>query len=146
MSDKIIKRAVEIIALNTVNGGEYTGQNCILALIDLEGYPTASVISASKAEGITKIWLCTGLASDKAKRLEKCQNASICFASAEYNITLVGKIEVSIDQDIKNEMWYPALSMHFSGADDPNYCVLCFTTHRYNLLVDWEETKGYINI
>ena len=52
MSKKIIERATEIITKNIVNGGEYTGQYCVLALVDLEGYPTASVITPSKTNGI----------------------------------------------------------------------------------------------
>ncbi|MCL2065718.1 MAG: pyridoxamine 5'-phosphate oxidase family protein [Candidatus Cloacimonetes bacterium] len=144
MSQKIIERATEIITKNTVNGEEYMGQYCVLALIDLEGYPTASVITPLKANGIKQIWLCTGLASDKVKRLEKCDRASICFSSADYNISLVGQIEIKTDIDTKKEMWFPGLEHHFSGIDDPNYCVLCFTTSRYNFFVDGEEVQGYL--
>ena len=144
MLQKIIERASEIITKNTVNGGEYRGQYCVLALIDLEGYPTASVITPSKANGITQVWLCTGLASDKVKRLEKSDKASICFSSAEYNISLVGKIEIKTDIVTKKEMWYPGLEHHFSGIDDPNYCVLCFTASRYNFFVDGDEVQGYL--
>lgn len=47
MNQEIIKRAGEIIQKNT---GEDT--YCVLALIDLDGYPAASTITASKADGI----------------------------------------------------------------------------------------------
>ena len=39
-------------------------------------------------------------------------------------------------------MWYEGLKNHFSGPDDPNYCVLRFKTERYNLMIDWKEVKG----
>lgn len=43
---------------------------------------------------------------------------------------------------ILKTMWYEGLKNHFSGPDDPNYCVLRFHTERYNLLVDWKEAQG----
>lgn len=137
MNEKIISRAGEIVAQNT---GEKS--YCALALIDLEGNPTVSTITASKAEGINWLTFCTGIGSDKAQRIIKSNRASVCFTSNEYNITLVGTIDIITDPDMKKEMWYGGLVNHFSGPEDPNYCVLRFKTERYNLLVDWDEAKG----
>jgi len=137
MHEEIIARAREIVAKNT---GE-TGY-CVLALIDLDGYPTASTISAAKVDGINWLTFCTGLSSPKAERIKKCNRASVCFNSPEYNISLVGTIEILTDPDVKKEMWYGGLTQHFSGPEDPNYCVLHFKTERYNLLVDWQEARG----
>lgn len=139
MNKNIISKAVEIVEQNT---GE--GTYCELALIDLEGYPTVSTITASKAYGINWLTFCTGVGSDKANRIAKCNRASVCFNSDEYNITLVGTIDIITEQDVKKEMWYDGLTNHFSGHQDPNYCVLRFKTERYNLLVDWKEVKGKI--
>ena len=132
-----IKKAGEIISQNTG-----AGTHCVLALIDANGYPTASTITASKTDGIKSMTFGTGLLSDKAKRINVCNRASVCFTSESYNITLVGDIEIVTDKDVKNEMWYEGLEHHFSGADDDNYCVLRFTTKRYNLMVDWTEIEG----
>lgn len=137
MNEKIISRAGEIVEKNTKEG-----TYCELALIDLEGYPTVSTITASKADGINWLTFCTGIGSDKAIRVNKCNRASVCFNSDEYNITLVGTIDIITDPDVKKEMWYGGLTNHFSGSQDSNYCVLRFKTERYNLLVDWEEAKG----
>lgn len=137
MNQEIIKKAGEIVEKNT---GE--SSYCVLALIDADGYPTASTISASKADGINWITFCTGVGSPKANRISKCKQASVCFNSPDYNITLVGEIEVLTDLEVKKKMWYGGLSNHFNGPEDSNYCVLSFKTKRYNLLVDWEEVKG----
>jgi general stress protein 26 len=142
MNEEVIARAGEIIAKNTVNGIDYQGQHCVLSLIDLEGYPTSSVITAAKSDGIKRLTFCTGLGGGKAKRIAACSRASVCFSSAEYNISLVGEIEIATDAETKNDMWYTGLESHFSGPDDPNLCVLKFTTKRYNLLVDWKEAAG----
>lgn len=115
---------------------------CVLALIDLDGYPTASTITASKSNGINWITFCTGLGSTRTNRIEKCNLASVCFNADNYNITLVGTMEILIDPDVKREMWYEGLKNHFNGPDDPNYCVLRFKTERYNLMIDWKEVKG----
>lgn len=137
MDKDIIKRAGEIVEKN-VGVRTY----CALAQIDLDDYPTVSTITASKADGINWITFCTGLGSNRTERIKKCNRASVCFNADDYNITLVGELEVLTDPEIKREMWYEGLANHFSGPDDPNYCVLRFKTKRYNLLVDWKEARG----
>ena len=139
MNEEMITRAGEIIAKKTGGGNE---GYCVLALMDTDGYPTASTISASKADGIKWITFCTGLGGTKTKRIEKCNRACVCFDAIDHNITLVGTIEVLTDPATKKEMWYEGLEGHFNGPDDPNYCVLRFVTERYNLLVDWKEARG----
>lgn len=139
MNEAVIARAGEVIAQNS--GGENEGY-CTLALIDKDGYPTASTITASKTDGINWLTFCTGLGGNRTKRIEKCNKASVCFNGFDYNITLVGTIEVLTDPDIKKEMWYGGLINHFTGPDDPRYCVLRFKTERYNLMVDWKDAEG----
>ena len=137
MNHEIIAKAGKIIKKN-LGMGTY----CVLAQIDLEGYPTASTITASKADGINWITFCTGLGGTRTTRIDRCNRASVCFNADDYNITLVGTMEILTDPDMKNEMWYEGLENHFSGPQDPNYCVLRFKTERYNLLVDWTEARG----
>ena len=134
MESKIIEKAEKIISAKR--------QDCVMALIDLDGYPTASTITVSKNDGIKWFTFCTGYGT-KSKRIEKCNYASICFASSDplYNITLVGKIDVVKDIEIKKEMWYSGLENHFKGYEDPNLCVLKFTTERYKLMIGGEETS-----
>ncbi|MDR2107901.1 MAG: pyridoxamine 5'-phosphate oxidase family protein [Coriobacteriales bacterium] len=118
--------------------------DCVLALLDLDGFPTTSPITIAKNQGIEWLTFCTFLDGNKIKRIENCNRASVCLFSADpmYNISLVGKIEIITDPKVKNEMWYDDLQAHFSGPDDENYCVLKFITERYNLLFDFEEVKG----
>ncbi len=139
MTNEIINKAGEIVAKKTGGGNE---GYCILSLLDENGFPTASTISASKADGINWITFCTGIGSNKAMRIKSCNRASVCFSSIDHNITLVGTIEILTDLETKKEMWYNGLNNHFSGPEDPNYCVLRFKTERYNLLVDWKEAVG----
>jgi general stress protein 26 len=137
MNQEFIEKAGKIVEKNTVEQSY-----CTLALIDTDGYPTVSTITASKADGIRQINFCTGVGSNKARRIRECNRASVCFNSPEYNITLVGTIEIVSDPEIKQDMWYEGLGNHFSGADDPNYCVLRFHTQRFSCFIDWKEVQG----
>jgi len=150
MSKKAIAKAEEIVKSKTAEVN--MGVGVTLSLLDHEGYPTTSTLSISKANGIRQITFGASLDSNKAKRAKANSRASICIfdddyeSGAYYNITLVGDIEVVTDAQTKKETWYPGLEAHFpnGGLDDPSYCVLKFTTKRYNLWVDMneEETTG----
>lgn len=141
MNEKTISRAAEIIKANTAHG---TGQPtaCVLCQIDMDGAPTAATITPSKSEGIAWITFDSGLESNWAKRARRDNRACVCFSTTEYNISLVGTLEIVTDPQVKQEMWYEGMGNHFTGPDDANYCVLRFVTQRYNLLVDWQEARG----
>lgn len=139
MNEKIIKKAEEIIAERI--GG--TQNFCALTFVEADGYPHTTTISISKADGIRWLTFCTGTGA-KSAIINNCNKASVCINSSEYHISLTGTVEQITDLDVKKEMWYNGLKNHFSGYDDPNYCVLKFTTERYSLFVDWQEARGNI--
>ena len=146
MSQKAIVKAEEIIKSKTAEVN--MGVGVTLSLLDHEGYPTTSTLSIAKADGIRQITFGGQLDSNKAKRAKENSRASVCIFDddyengAYYNITLVGDIEVVTGIETKKETWYQGLEEYFpGGVDDPNYCVLKFTTKRYNLWVDVEEEE-----
>lgn len=139
MNEKIIERAGEIIAERAKGSQNFV----TLAFVNHDGYPHTTTISISKAEGIKRLTFCTGTGAKK-DTIDRCSKASVCINSSEYHIALTGIIEQITDLDVKKEMWYNGLKNHFSGYDDPNYCVLKLTTERYSLLVDWQEARGNI--
>lgn len=140
MNEEIITRAEEILSNRATKEQGY----CVLALIDTDGYPTAATISPSKIDGIRNITFCTGINSNWAKRIEKCNRASVCFnsGSEQYNITLVGTIEVLTDLAVKRDMWYEGMGYYFKGPEDPDFCVLQFTTQRYSLMLNEQDANG----
>ena len=142
---KAIKRAEEIISSQTVKNGKFNGEFCSLVLLDSEGYPTASVLTAAASEGIKHLYFGTGIDSNKYKRAKANSKASVHFGTGEHSITLVGEIEILSDSASKAKFWYDGLEHHFpQGPTDSNYVVLKFSTKRYMLFVDWEETEGVI--
>ncbi|MCL2353158.1 MAG: pyridoxamine 5'-phosphate oxidase family protein [Defluviitaleaceae bacterium] len=143
MSQDFIVKASEIIKANTAHGENGFGF-CTISLIDEDGFPTATVATPAKSDGIK--WMTFGamLDGNKAKRVVKNNRASISFATMEYGINLVGEVEILTDKAIKDEMWYDGLSAHFETGKpcDHNYCVLKFTTKRYKLFLDFQEVEG----
>jgi general stress protein 26 len=115
-----------------------------LALIDADGYPTAATISPSKIDGIKRITFLAGIGSNWVKRIENCNRASVCFnsGSAQYNITLVGSIDVSTDLAIKKETWFDGMGYYYKGPEDPDLCALQFVTQRYSLMLNEHDTNG----
>ena len=145
MNQEIIAKAIEIIAANTVKNGTYNGEICTLTLLDEHGYPTASVITPAKSDGLNWLAFGTLLNDNRAKRAKNCSRACVSFSTCEYAINLVGDIEVITEQKIKSEMWYDGLAYHFpNGETDENYCVLKFTTKRYKLFIDGEDIASTI--
>lgn len=143
MNETIIKQAEKILE-NQVRLEHGCLECCVLALMDADGYPTAATISPAKIDGIRQIAFCTGTESNWVKRIEKCNRASVCFNSEEkqYNITLVGTIEVRTDLPTKTEMWFAGMGTYFKGPEDPNYCVLQFTTKHYSLMLNEHDANG----
>jgi len=147
MDQKIIKRAGEVIAskANYVAGdGAEAGMYgyAVLSLIDENGYPTASALTIARADGINWLTFATSPDSNKAKRVELCSRASVCIASSEYNITLVGTVEIVTDAAVKKESWFAPMAHMWSGPDDPSFCVLRFHTERYNLFFADDESMA----
>lgn len=146
MNQKNIKRAGEVIASKTGYIGGGMGGYAVLALIDENGYPTASTLTIAKAEGINWITFNTSPDTNKVRRIQKCNRASVCLSSSEYNITLVGTIEVLTDPATKKDMWFEPMAEMWSGPDDPSFCVLKFNTERYNIFfadeMEEPETVG----
>ena len=135
MDQDMMKKAEEIIAKNSVQGGSYQGQICVITVIDSEGFPFSSVATPSKADGIKQLTFAIQLDGDKAKCIAKCNRASVCFGTTEYSISLMGEVEIVTDAAVKKEMWYDSCSNFFDGPEDPNYGVLVFTTKRHKFFL-----------
>ncbi len=143
MNQELVKKAGDIVAQHTVHSNLSDKiLVCALAQTEADGSPTVAALTAARAEGIEWVTFSTGLSSNKVKRLAHSNRASVCFLALEYNVSLMGTMEVLTDAETKRATWYDALGHHFSGPEDPEFCVLKFTTERYNLLIDWQEARG----
>jgi general stress protein 26 len=117
-------------------------ENCeevILASVSEDGHPRPCVMSKIKTDGIRKIWVTTGLSGAKTQHFLKNPKAGLCCYKNGNSITLVGKVLVRTDAEIKAEMWLDWFIDYFpGGVDDPNYCVLEFETEEATFWIDRE--------
>jgi len=138
MSDNVIVKSNEIINSKTGYIGGGMGGYAALSLIDENGYPTTSTLTIAKADGINWLTFCTSPTRNSVIRIKNCNRASVCINSSEYNLTLVGTVEILTDINTKKDNWMPVMDdgAHWTGPEDPNFCVLRFTTERYSLFID----------
>jgi len=140
MSKEVIAKAGKIIG---DMAGKMEAGFATIALIDEQGYPTASTVTIAKADGISTLAFCVSLDDNKARRVAGCNKASVCINAFEYNITLVGTAEIHTDPESKKDAWLPGCGEIWAGGvDDPDFCVLRFTTQRYNLYLDEQMAAG----
>ena len=120
------------------------GADWVMSLTDDEGYPAASMITASRADGFKWIAFCSGLGWNKPNRAEKDPRSCIYLFDNESfsGISLTGKIEVITDLETKKQMWYDALGDYFKNPEDDKLCVLRFKPERYNIFIDNHTIRG----
>lgn len=117
-----------------------------IAVIDENGFPSASMVTAIKQENIFEAYFATGINANKTKRLLRDNRASVCYHPGGINITLVGEAEIVTEQEIKSRYWIDGFIEHFPlGETDPNYCIIKFTTKRVSLWIDNESAEFTID-
>ncbi|MCL2236036.1 MAG: pyridoxamine 5'-phosphate oxidase family protein [Defluviitaleaceae bacterium] len=147
MSKIAMEKAGEIIASKTDYVGGGMEGFVVLNLIDEEGYPSGSAITISKAQGIEWVSMLTSMNSNKVRRIGKNSKAGLVFASPEYNISLVGTIEIITDPTIRKDHWQDVMTENHGSYDSPDYCMLLFKTNRYNIYLANEglEVQGRLS-
>ena len=136
MNAKLFERANELIRTFACAG---------FGVIDENGYPSVSAISLSNPENISELYFTTTMDSNKVKRLQKNNKASIHCYTVDNNITLVGEAEIISDQETKSKYWQKWVALgsdvYAGGVTDPNYCFVRFTTKRASLWIDEEGAE-----
>jgi len=136
MNAKLFEKANEVIK---------TLEYASIGVIDENGYPSVSAISLINPENISELYFTTTMDSNKGKRLQKNNKASINCCTGIANITLVGETEIFADQEIKSKYWKEWVQLgadiYAEGMSDPNYCFVKFTTKRVSLWLDNEGAE-----
>jgi len=136
MNTKLFEKANEIIR---------TFEYASFGVIDENGYPSASAVILCNPMNISELYFITTLDSNKGKRLQKNNKASINCYTSENNITLVGETEIITDQETKNRYWKDwtelGVDIYADGVSNGNYCIIKFTTKRVSLWVDNEGAE-----
>ena len=145
MNKELLKKAEDLINKCTAHTRE-SGLtfDWVMSLNDEFGYPSASMITASRADGTNWIAFCTGVGANKPNRIRKDPRACVyLFENKSFSgISLMGKVEILTDLEIKKKMWYDELSDHFKSPEDEGLCVLLFKPERYNIFLDYQTIQG----
>ena len=148
MNEALLRKAEDLINKCTAHTRESELTfDWVMALTDELGYPSASMISASRADGFNWIAFCTGTGANKPNRIRKAPRACVyLFENKSYSgISLTGKITIHTDLETKQKMWYEELGDHFKSPEDESYCVLMFKPERYNIFIDFQNIYGEFN-
>ena len=141
-----LKRAEELVNKSTIHTCGNTGctADWVMSLIDEQGYPNASMITAAKADGFNWIAFCTAKGWNKSTRAEKNPRTCVYLFDKESftGVSLVGTTEVISDIELNKQLWYDALGGTFSGPEDDELCVLFFKPERYNIFIDGSSIYG----
>jgi len=143
----LLKQAEKLVNKSTMHTVDELGTaDWTMALTDENGYPAASMITASRADGFKWIAFCAGLGSGyhKASRATKDPRACVYLFDKESfsGVSLTGNINVITDCETKKQMWYDALNDHFKDAEDESWCVLMFRPERYHIFIDGGTIRG----
>ena len=146
----IWEKAKTLVTSSTVhgkNGNDIYGTDWVLTVIDEEGYPCSTMLTASKADGFDTVYFCTGSNYRKTRRLLKDKRACIYLFNESLfaAVSLVGDAAVVTEPDIKKQVWFDELKDSFSGPDDNNWCVIAFKPIRYNFFIDGQNVYGDFN-
>jgi general stress protein 26 len=148
MRKELLEKAKNIINMCTAHTRE-SGLtfDWVMAVTDELGYPSASMISASRADGMNWISFCTGINANKPNRIRKNRRVGLyLFESKSFSgISLTGNARIETDLEIKRQMWYTELADHFNGPEDDGMCVLLFKPEYYNIFIDNQTIQGDVN-
>lgn len=137
MNSNIIEKANRLVV---------SSDTAYIAVIDENNYPSVSTITPIKADGFFELYFSTGINVNKTRRILKNNRVSICYNTKNDNVSLVGRAEILTDKATKHELWQDWFINHFSlGKDDPEYCIIKFTSERVSLWIDRESSEFFIN-
>ena len=120
-----------------------SSEAAMLATLNEEGYPEVRALSKITTDGIKEAVFVTRGDSRHAANIRRNPRCCVYFVDAPkyHALSLVGSAEVLCDTELKRKLWRPAFQGLFkNGIEDPEYCVLRFTTLRANLRWGIEST------
>lgn len=119
-----------------------------LASVDENGYPRPVAMVKLKDEN-GAIYVSTGTTSAKTAHFKANPKAGVSIVEGQNSIVYTGEIEVVTDEALKRSLWDDWMLNHFpGGVNDPEYCVLKFTSKSTTYWIDNVFVKDgkYLNL
>lgn len=109
---------------------------CFVASVDEDSFPNIkAVLKPRKMQGIKEFYFSSNTSSLRAKQFLKNPKASLYFYRKGLfrytGVMLIGKMDVLTDEVIKKALWRKHdVVFYQKGVDDPDYCILRFTSEK----------------
>ena len=100
-----------------------------------DGYPKAKAMLKMENVGLAEVWFSTNISSRAVAQLTRDNKACVYFMDAETfeGLMLAGEVEVLTDAQSRQRIWRDGFEKYYTGGvNDPDYCVLRFTSRRGN--------------
>ncbi len=137
MNSNIIAKANQII------------KNCsegYFSVVNQQGYPNVATRSNIKPEGIYSCYFATDTSGAMGNAIKLISKTSVCFREGSNNVTLVGDSEIIGNKETRLQLWQDWFINHFpKGPEDPEYCLVKFTTKQLSLWIDSETSVFNLN-
>ena len=118
-------------------------KTAMLGTIDDKGYPNMKAMLNLHTDDMKTIWFSTNTSSKRVKQILANSKSSVYYfdqGSPFMGLMLLGKIEVLHDKESKKMLWSDGFEKYYSkGINDPDYCVLKFTTEQANFYTGLEN-------
>ena len=114
---------------------------CFLSFINDAGFPTTRcMLNPRKRQGIKEFYLTTNSGSQKAQSLLINNRAGLYFydRNTYRGVAFTGTVEITHDQNIKDEVWRDMDTIFYENNTDPDYCVLKFTVKKAEYYCDFK--------
>jgi len=102
--------------------------------LDEAGFPNVkAMLAPRRRDGIARFWFTTNASSQRVAQYRRDARACVYAYDRRFyrGVMLVGTMTVCEDADTKAAIWRDGDTMYYPGGpDDPDYCVLLFTTRR----------------
>jgi general stress protein 26 len=81
-----------------------------------------------RKQGLTA-YFATSASSSKVREIQRNPAVSLYYCDAENvrGVMLTGRAEILADAELKRALWHDSWRVYWSGAADPDYCVLRVT-------------------
>ena len=105
-----------------------------LATVGQDNRPRVRYVMGQGDETLT-LRLVTFIGSRKATHIKGNPEVHVVCGvatpeTAKHYVQIEAKAEISTDAELKKQLWHDELSHYFSGADDPNMCVVIVKPYR----------------
>ncbi len=117
---------------------------CYMSSVDSHGFPnTRAMLKPRVRHGVKEFFLATNTSSHKVAIYRNNPKACLYFCDPKFyrGVMFKGNVEVIEDSAMKRLLWEESDTIFYEGVNDPDYCVLKFTSISATYYRDYQTTE-----